>query len=154
MTKPKPGIWDTQMAVESPLLQQLYTLWLDKRRGNLLPARADFDPMEMRDCLGSLFIVETVPDIDDFRYRLIGIDITRASQRDSTGKLISEVFGDIGLALYRKVRDERLPIRVYGPLDWLGRDFIGYETIILPLADDGREVNRFIGGMVFQIGPQ
>lgn len=150
MTDPKPGIWDTDMNVESPLLQRLHTLWQEKCRGQLLPARADFDPLEMRDCLGSVFLVEALPDDDDFRYTLVGSDITRTVQRDSTGKLIGEVFGAAGLALYRKVRDEQRPVRVHGPVDWLGRDYIGYETVILPLADDGKQVNRFIGGMIFR----
>lgn len=151
MAETKPGLWDPDMRVESPLLRRLHALWREKCRGDLLPARADFDPLEMRDCLGSVFLAEALPEDDDFRYTLVGSDITRAVQRDSTGKRVSEVFGAAGLALYRKVRDECQPIRVHGPVDWLGRDYIGYETIVLPLADDGRQTDRFIGGMVFRL---
>lgn len=154
MAKTKPGVWDSDMKVEAPLLLRLYTLWQEKCRGDLLPARADFDPLEMRDCLGSVFLAEVLPEEDDFRYTLVGSDITRVVQRDSTGKRIGEVFGAAGLTLYRKVRDERRPMRVHGPVDWLGRDYIGYETVILPLADDGRQVNRFIGGMVFRLASE
>lgn len=154
MAETKPGIWDPDMKVEAPLLLRLYSLWQEKCRGDLLPARADFDPLEMRDCLGSVFLAEALPEDDDFRYTLVGSEITRAVKRDSTGKRVSEVFGAAGLALYRKVRDERRPIRVHGPVDWLGRDYIGYETVVLPLADDGRQVNRFIGGMIFRLASE
>lgn len=151
MTDPKPGVWDPDMKVEAPMLRRLHALWQGKRRGTLLPARADFDPLEMKDCLGGVFLVETLTDEDDFRYTLIGSDITRTVQIDNTGKRVSEVFGGSGLALYRRLRDEARPIRVHGPLDWRDKEYIDYEAVILPLADDGKRVDRFIGGMVFHM---
>lgn len=149
MNDPKPGNWDTELALDAPLLRRLHRLWLDKGAPGQLPARRDFDPLEMRDCLGNVFLVEALPGEDDFRYTLIGIEIVRHVEVDNTGKRVSEVFGAAGLALYRKIRDERRPIRVHGTVDWHDKEYKAYETVILPLADDGVAVNRYIGGMVF-----
>lgn len=154
MENSKLGNWDETVALEAPLLLQLYRLWQDKCDGDLLPARRDFDPLEMRECLGSIFLVEAVPEADDFRYTLIGSQIVHHIGADSTGKQVSEVFGATGLALYRKVRDGRRPIRVHGAVDWKQKNYKVYESVLLPLADDGRSVDRFIGAMVFEIpGP-
>lgn len=149
MDDPKPGEWDEDVRLESPLLLRLHGLWLAKCRDRLIPARRDFDPVEMRDCLGSVFLVEAVPGLDDFRYTLIGSEIVREVEVDNTGRLVGEVFGAGGLVLYRKVRDERRPIRVHGAVDWRQKDYKAYEAVLMPLADDGVTVNRFIGAMVF-----
>lgn len=151
MEDPKAGNWDKDVALEAPLLRRLHGLWQGKCDGDRLPARRDFDPLEMRECLGSIFLVEAVPELDDFRYTLIGSEIVRQVGVDSTGKRVSEVFGEPGLALYREVRDRRRPIRVHGAVDWKQKSYKAYEAVLMPLADDGRSVDRFIGAMVFSM---
>lgn len=149
MNDPQPGELDEEVRLESPLLRRLHGLWLDKCRGGLIPARRDFDPVEMPDCLGAVFLAEAVPALDDFRYTLIGSTIVQEVGVDNTGRLVGEVFGEGGLALYRKVRDDRRPLRVHGFVHWRQKHFKGYEAVLMPLADDGATVDRFIGAMVF-----
>ena len=105
----------------------------------------------MKDWLSSMFLVEALADDDDFRYTLIGTRITEQVGVDNTGKRVSDIFGSSGIRLYNTVRDDRRPIRVHGTVDWRQQDYKSYETLILPLADDGQRVNRFIGAMVFQL---
>lgn len=145
----KPGEWDWTVSLASPLLQGLFGKWQAKCRDGMLPARRDFDPLDMRDCLGWLFVVQVEAEIDDFRYTLIGTEITEHVGRDNTGRRVGEVFGPAGLDLYRQVRDSQRPVRVWGVVDWLDKEHKSYETLLLPLADDGRTVDRFIGAMVF-----
>lgn len=149
MNDPKPGMWDRDLALEAPLLLRLHGHWADRCRDGRLPARSQFDPVDMRWAMGSIFLVEARPELEDFRYTLIGSEIVRNAGVDNSGRLVSEVFGATGLALYREIRDERRPIRVHGPMHWRNKLYRGHETLILPLADDGRTVDRFIGGMVF-----
>lgn len=145
----QPGNWDWTLALENPALRDLHTRWSERCRDGLLPGRSDFDPLEMRDLLGTLFLLEAEPGGEDFRYTLIGSGITDHAGRDNTGRTVGEVFGPAGLELYTRVRDSARPIRVFGVVDWLDKDHKRYETVILPLADDGKTVNRFIGAMVF-----
>ncbi len=148
-TPPKPGEWDWTVSLSSPMLRGLLDTWQAKCRHGMLPARRDFDPLDMRECLGWLFVVQVEPEDDDFRYTLIGTEITAHVGRDNTGRRVGEVFGPAGLDLYRQVRDAQRPVRVWGVVDWLDKDHKSYETLLLPLADDGRNVDRFIGAMVF-----
>lgn len=146
---PRSVACDWSVALESPLLQGLYEVWQSKARDGALPGRQDFDPVDMIRFLGAVFLLEHDPDVDDFRYTLIGTEITQHVGRDNTGRTVGEVFGSTGLELYRQVRDTARPVRVHGVVDWVGKDHKAFESVILPLADDGRTVNRFIGGMVF-----
>jgi hypothetical protein len=131
------------------MLQELYQLWRTKSKNGRLPARADFDPLEMRAFLGSIFLVTAEPGGEDFRYTLIGTTITQHVGRDNTNRCVGDVFGAAGLALYGKCREAGRPVRVHGVVDWRDKEHKAYETLLLPLADDGRSVDRFIGGMVF-----
>ncbi|WP_036553263.1 PAS domain-containing protein [Nisaea denitrificans] len=143
------GNWDTELALENPRLQEFFSYWQQKARPEGLPARSDFDPVEMKGFLGHLFLVVPEPEIDDFRYTLIGTTITSQVGIDNTGRTVGEVFGAPGLKLYRKVRDERAPIRVHGTVEWRRKEFLAYESVLLPLADDAQSVDHFVGMMVF-----
>jgi len=143
------GVWDTGLAFESPLLREFLSYWREKAGLDGLPARSDFDPLEMKQFLGNLFLVVPEAETDDFRYTLIGTGITGQVGVDNTGRKVGEVFGAPGLELYRKVRDERAPIRVHGFVEWRRKEFLAYESILLPLADNAESVDHFVGMMVF-----
>ena len=140
---------DPDLQLESPLLQGLLARWQERQVGDALPGRGDFDPLDLRDYLGSIFVVKEEPETDDFRYTLIGTRITEQVGVDNTGRTVGEVFGAKGKVLYRAVRDGAMPMRVHGLVVWRDQEHKSYETLILPLADDGRTVTRFIGAMVF-----
>tara|TARA_E500000305_G_scaffold5211_1_gene4411 strand:- start:1914 stop:2378 length:465 start_codon:yes stop_codon:yes gene_type:complete len=143
------GNWDIELAFENPLLQEFVSYWRQKTGPEGLPARHDFDPVEMKRFLGSLFLVVPEPEIDDFRYTLIGTTITELVGINNTGRTVGEVFGVPGLELYRKVRDERAPIRVHGTVEWRRKEFLAYESALLPLAENAKSVDHFVGMMVF-----
>lgn len=143
------GNWDIELAFENPLLLEFVSYWRQKAGPEGLPARHDFDPVEMKRFLGSLFLVVPEPEIDDFRYTLIGTTITELVGINNTGRTVGEVFGVPGLELYRKVRDERAPIRVHGTVEWRRKEFLAYESALLPLAENAESVDHFVGMMVF-----
>ena len=95
-------------------------------------------------CLGSLFVVQVEPETDDFRYTLIGTEITEHVGRDNTGRTVGDVFGASGLQLYSQVRDTRQPVRVWGVVDWLDKQHKSYETLVLPLAADGVTIDMLM----------
>ena len=140
---------DPDMKLESPLLRGLLERWRERHVAGALPGRGDFDPLELREYLGSIFVVKEEPETDDFRYTLIGTRITEQVGVDNTGRTVGEVFGRPGQVLYRAIRDGAMPMRVHGQVVWRDQEHKSYETLILPLADDGRRVDRFIGAMVF-----
>lgn len=145
---------DYGLGFQSPTLRAVFDLWRDKWQNGLLPARGDFDPMEMKPYLGDLFIVESLPEIDNFRYTLIGTRITGWVGVDNTGQLVDAILGEHTRRLYCTLRDEARAGRAFGPVGWRDKDFLRYEVGIFPLSDDKKTVNRFLGCMEFFLGSE
>ena len=142
-------IVDFALAFEDTRLSNLKALWDRKRGDRVMPARADFDPTDLREHIGSLFLVDVLEGGDDFQYRLIGSAIVDAVGRDVTGKKVSDVFEEPILRLYRHLVQHPTPVRTHGTVEWRQRCYLEHECILLPLSDDGRTVNKFICEMVF-----
>ena len=147
--------------IAQPTLAFLRDYWESKRRGGLLPARRDIDPMEMKDHLGWIMLVDVLPDMVDFRYRLIGTLVAQYFLRDCTGKTVTESFSRVGPAAvkaihacYRNVARDRVPLRLFGSAGWLGKEFLDFDNILLPLAQDGVTVNMILGAFTFDARSQ
>lgn len=142
---------DYEFGIQSPMLMRLHDLWRRKHHDGDLPGRSDFDPVEMKDCLGHIFILEYVPDIDNFRYTLIGTKMVTWLGVDNTGKLVDEIFDDRMRLFYKGLQERKVPVRTTGPVAWRGKEHVSYELVVLPLSEDKRIVNRFIGAMEFHM---
>ena len=103
----------------------------------------------MRDCLGSVFLVEALPEQDDFRYTLIGTEIVKWVGVDNTGRMVGELFGEHSRSFYRLVRTSGKPARIHGTMHWRDKRHVRYELIALPLADDGQKVDRIMGATIY-----
>ena len=135
--------------VDYPDFAALRAYWEVKRAGRALPDRSDIDPIELKDHLGNLFIAEPLPDLSDFRYRLVGTNLTWIHGHEYTGRLVSDVFAGetpelagAVLALYRKVMRETAVLLCQGILVWRGQERYRFASLHLPLAtpDGGRLV--------------
>jgi hypothetical protein len=142
--------------LEQPVLRFLKDYWEGKRAGRALPSRADIKPVEMKEHLGWIILVDVLPDVDDFRYRMIGSRVTQYFLQDSTGKTISETFAQFGeaavngaLAVHRKSARDRVVLRSHGGAGWLGRSFLDFDALYLPLSDDGTNVNMILSAFTF-----
>ena len=65
----------------------LYSYWLSKRNGRIMPARGDIDPRELGMLLPFLFIIDKAAG--EFRFRLMGTGVVQDLGRDLTGKPLS-----------------------------------------------------------------
>ena len=135
-----------------PETAAFYRYWDSKRRGRLMPARADLDPVEMRDWLPGVALVDVHRDVEPrpFRltYRLLGTRITRVRGRDDTGRPVHEAFfgADLDAALenYRLVITERKSVYDWDRTpsqDGFAREA---ETLLLPLSADGAAVDMVL----------
>src|SRR5690606_7819246 len=75
---------------------------------------------------------------------------------DGTGKTISEAFAPLGEAAASAIRDihrktalERKPIYVRGETAWLAGGFDCFDSLYLPLSDDGETVNMILSAFTF-----
>lgn len=161
---PGTGYQVNPARVERPELQYLFDYWNDKRRGRAMPSRADFALRELKPQLGWLSLLDVLPEGNDFRYRLVGTRIARYFRSDTTGKTVTEAFApvpaarEIMLALLRSVASQASVVRTWGNLGWMGNNFEDFESLFLPLSDDGVTVNMIMNPFVFDraqiLGPR
>lgn len=131
--------------------RQLFEYWQSKATPSRLPGRADIDPVEMRNLLPRLALIDVVHGHGklDFRYRLTGTEIVERAGRDPTGKSFQELYSgdylETAIATYRQVVETGKPILSERTFPLVpGREFLRYDRLILPLASDGETVDMII----------
>lgn len=142
LSSPPGFIVDPELRFRDPLQSGMLDLWRARRTGGRLPARRDFDVLEMRDYLGWLSIAEVVEGGEDLVYRLVGTGVVDRMGRDITGRLASEILPPTALRIFRHLIRHPAPLRGHGAAGWRDRDFLHHEMLLLPLADDGETVDR------------
>ena len=118
----------------------LFDHWLAQRRAHGgVPPRSAIDPTTLRSVLRHIFLVEHVPDRQDYRFRLAGTAVCSVMRMEVTGKLVTEVFppgqADFVLRNYDDLRVTQVPRYVDLALpDGYGTPF-RYRRLMLPLQD-------------------
>lgn len=133
---------------QSPLLDRAHAFWLERRGAAEMPSwqRMNTTAFEPLRASSILFTVQHEPL--DFCYAEIGSRIAAISNADNTGKLISEIPHQRPPSRvwdhFTTAFDARAPVK--GTLPYVGRsrDIGGAYQIVLPLADDGRNVDRLL----------
>ncbi len=130
---------------EHPTLAFLRDYWDAKRGGRTMPSRADIRASDIKEHLGWVILVDVLPEAKDFRYRLIGTLVTQYWLKDSTGKTVGEAFagkrpggsegGAVGLPQMR-ARHAASCARTAAQ-GWLPGGFERFDSIYMPLSDDG-----------------
>jgi hypothetical protein len=140
-----------------PALAFLKDYWDRKRGARPMPSRADINPAELKQHIRAVVLVDALPDYADFRYRMIGTDVTEHMLSDATGKTVREAMGRFGaaeaegaVAAYAHMASNRLIMRLHGSAAWLNHPHLDFDTIHLPLSDDGEHVNMIISAVVFE----
>lgn len=125
-----------------------HQFWLNKCAGRQMPARHDFDPVDMIGFLPGITLIDVVEDARRFVYRLLGTREVAMRGRDPTGKGVAEGFFassvDAALASYTDVVQRRAPRfeqrRFITPDGRIGNE----QTVLMPLSDDGEAINKII----------
>ncbi len=147
---------------DAPALADLLAYWERKRAGRIAPRRIDIDPVEMREHLPNIFLLDVLENGADFRYRLLGTSIVDGMGRDSTGKRLSELYGRETPAfkslhgLWATVVTSKRPVFARGTIFWLpARDIRRFAGAYMPLSEDGVSVNMVLSELfIFWPGDQ
>ena len=144
--------------LQNPVLSFLKAYWDGKRGERRMPTRAEIKPADMKEHLGWVILLDALPDFSDFRYRTIGTRVTQYFLADSTGKTLSEAFGPYGdaaingvVATHRKAARDQVAVRCYGGAGWIGRSFMDFDALFLPLSDDGVTANMILSAFTFDL---
>ena len=134
-----------------PDILKVLAYWEGKRRGRLMPSRADIEPLELVQFLPFICIVDVVDDPRRFVYRLVGTGEVEVRGYDPTGKSVLDGYfaatPEAALKNYEHVRVTRAPFYEKDEFQVVDR-YIGEANLFLPLSDDGDAVNKI---MVFSI---
>lgn len=143
-------------AFDSPVLTAVHAYWNTRRGNRQMPARKDIQPSDLRQHLGWLFLADVLPDMEDFRYRLVGQMVGAYFGIEGTNQTLKGVFARFGklsvdttLYIYRKAVTSKQPLRLTGQANWDGNGLEPYETVYLPLSDDDNSVNIILSAFVF-----
>lgn len=141
---------------DTPLLASFYEFWCAKRLGNSIPHRAAIDPLELKAHLGNLLILEPTDDHTDYRYRLVGTNITTVNGRDYTGWTVRQVFApsgereaELAVRAYHLVANQHIPVRVQGGVLWARKEYIMFDSILLPILSLERNESWVVAKLVF-----
>ena len=110
-----------------------------------MPSRHDFDPLEMREYLPSITLVDVKRDPYDFSYRLVGTKEVEIRGNDPTGKSVKEAFYG---SLVDEVEENYTYVCEHGSFIYDHSNeaedpaqILYDETIFLPLSNDDKQVN-------------
>jgi hypothetical protein len=129
-------------------LEGLYRHWLERRGARLMPARADFDALNLKDWLGNLMLIEVLSGGAEFRYRLYGSVLASYYGEDYTGKTTRVVEPDVASRVtreYAEVSRQRRPLLVRRKRA-VRHSMLTIAKLILPLSADGNTVDMLLVG--------
>jgi hypothetical protein len=146
MTQPAATADDPLAGLEEPRLRRLHDYWSAARRGRRMPSRADIDPVEFPWALGDLSLIDVLPD-GRFRWRLDGTNLVDFFRCDMTGKELDRYPHADSIERLRvnfgKAVGSRAPHHFMNRYDDARRSW-RYQTLVLPLSDDGETVNMLV----------
>src|SRR5260370_954045 len=149
MEPPKYRLELTPSFTSMPKALVDFKAYWDRKRGDrLMPARADIDPLELREHLGWILITEVVGETRRLRYRLVGSEIAKRLGCDSTNKYRDDLYpapdrDKLAASSHRAPPSGSPPGGGGGvlfgahPSFWLG-------FLALPLSQDGVDVNMIL----------
>ncbi len=148
------GEWPTKL---HPDLAQFLDYWLAKHGADgHLPSRTDIDPAEIPKLLPGIALidVEASDDAYRFKYRLLGTRHSYVTQQNMVGLYLEDCTSPDELpvisATYTNVARQKLPhFQSRQFLSAAHGETIGYQRIVVPLAQDGETVNMLFGYWLF-----
>ena len=114
-----------------------------------LPGRQHIEPMELRDVLPYVMLVDVLPQPQArprYRIRLVGTQVAAVQGEDATGKYVEQVLdkGTDVIAAYGEILVTRQPQHRSGMVATTGREHVNYERVAFPLATDGEHVDMLL----------
>ncbi len=125
-----------------------YNFYCSKKQGRSMPSRSDFDPLEMRQFLPSITLVDVKPETNDFVYRLVGTKEVEIRGKDPTGKSIrDEFYGVIVEEVeenYKYVSECKTFLYDHTNDVDKSNKILHDETLFVPLSNDDNVVNMIM----------
>lgn len=130
-----------------PKLQRVFRYWESIHPAHGLPGRQHVDPLALADLLPGIWLLDVQREPFRLRYRLVGTRVVEAIGQETTGRWLDEAHPHLleypqYFDRFQEVVATKIPNRRRGPARmWSHQDFREIENVILPLANDGTNVD-------------
>ena len=151
-------ISDKQLPIEAlddDRLARLLAYWKQKTGDRAMPSRADIDPLELREHIGQLHLIDVV-GTRRFRYRIYGSRVTNPDLADMTGRTASDypdpTFASVTTRHYQSCVDAKAPVfhHVVGEIELARYE---YKRLCLPLSQSSDTVDMILASPVRLVVP-
>ena len=138
--------------IDNAVGRAAYAYWRMLKGSRAMPARAELSPRDMRGILRNVVLLRVLDGGADYEYRIVGELFVWAYGLQFRDMRLSQIeaaapeHGARMRKLYEHVRTHAEPLAFQG---WVGREvpqsrFVYYESLLVPLADDGRTVDHIL----------
>lgn len=138
-------------AIRSDVLRHLVAHWQRMRGARGMPARRDFDPLDVRFALGHISLIEVHRDPMRFYFRLDGSKQVELFGVECTRRYLDEAMpaehAAMAHASYTEVVHRAEP-RYHRRQIVFHERLMDYEVVILPFSNDGKRVDLLMTGIV------
>lgn len=124
----------------------LFDLWQKKSKNGKLPARSDFNPIELKSILPNIVLMDVRQNPLNISFRLMGSFITNIIKENHTGKNLQNIPStQEGMIRLTWLIEQKKPYFLCKIIpEWAPVDYRDYNTIALPLAVDGSNVDMIM----------
>ena len=135
----------------------LFTLWRGKFTDGKLPGRHDIDPSEVTKYLPAIMLLDVEQPGPRFRYRLVGTGEVESRGIDPTGMYLEEAYSGVDGGYcdsnYQYVVQSGKHLFDASPEPTTTGKMAKVEVVFLPLASDGRVVDKILVYSVVELAP-
>lgn len=126
--------------------RSFYKWWLDSVECKGIPSRKDFNPMKFARYLPTVMLTDVNIDPYKFVIRLAGSELEVNLGEPMEGKEIIDLRGGDKIhERFSKLVDLKKPYYALGlPMLWAHKDYSTYDVLMLPLSDDGVNINKLL----------
>jgi hypothetical protein len=139
--------------IQTPSLKRLYQDWDRKRGQREFPARADFDPLDLKYILGNLSLVDVLQDPLRFRYRIHATNVAERIGDELTGKEVLALphadHRNLALEHFMQVIEQRVPSVHLRHHEQVDQRVWNYEVLVLPLSSDGKTIDMLMSALTW-----
>jgi len=138
---------EIQNALPGNIVSRILRYWRGLS-GDLIPAKEDFDPVEVGADLSHIFLVEQLSD-GDYLFRVSGTFIVNGAGFDATMHRMSKCEKMLGKEEIKQIYDQTLALETvrldFLRIPWRDRDWSPVVRLLLPLRDSSGTARFLIG---------
>lgn len=140
--------------IRDPALVKLFSYWRSHcMRLGRYPSRKDIDPLDLRNLLPNIWLVDVTPD-GGFTYRLAGELIDETYGMSLRGKSLDKIYEydrhkQNVLSRFSEIAEGKVRV-VHWERHISEERFVTRERLVLPLSDDGQQVSGILGATLYE----